>query len=170
MNRTCAIVLACLPATFVLGACATPSTTFPSLAIRDSERVSGTMEAPVTPVAPPAPLAPATLAQLDALLDTVRTSHAAFTATTPAAQRTVSNAAGSALGSDAWSAAQVAVAGLQSSRSAAMVALADLDRLYVDAAVAGAALERVTAAKAEADHLVAEEDAVIARLLGALAG
>lgn len=170
MNRYRAIVLACLPTTLLLAGCATPSTEFPSLAIRDSERVSGTMDVPGTPVTAPAPLAPATLAQLDALLATVRTSHVAFTAATPATERAVSNAAGSALGSDAWSAAQVAVAGLQSSRSAAIISLAELDRLYVDASTAGDAIERVTAAKAEADRLVAEEDAVIARLLGALAG
>ncbi|MEO5705562.1 MAG: hypothetical protein ABIT10_03655 [Alteraurantiacibacter sp.] len=169
MNRATAIVIACVPAALSLAGCATPSTQFPSLAIRDSERVSGTLAAPATPVAPPAPVAPATLAQLDRLLATMRASHAAFTAATPAAQRAVANARGAAVGSDSWSAAQVAVAGLESSRSEGMIALGDLDRLFVDAAVAGGEFAQVETARLEADRLEAEETAEIERLLGALA-
>lgn len=169
MNRLNTISFAVLPAALLLAGCATPATQFPSLAIRDSERVSGSMAAPATPVATPAPIAPATLAQLERLLATVRSSHTAFTAATPAAQRAVANARGAALGSDSWSAAQVAVAGLESSRSDGMIALGDLDRLFVDAAVAGDEFERLETARMEADRLVAEETAEIDRLLGGLA-
>jgi hypothetical protein len=169
MNRAPALYITAIPAALLLAGCATASTQFPSLAIRDSERVSGTMATPATPVAPPAPPSSATLAQLDQLLATVRASHAAFTTATPAARRVVANARGAALGSDAWSAAQVAVAGLESSRSDGMIALGDLDRLFVDAVVAGNAFERLETARLEADRLVADETAEIDRLLDALA-
>ncbi len=167
MNRAPAIYLTAMPALLALAGCATPATEFPSLAIRDSERVSGTIAVPAPqPVIAPAPAA---LAQLDQIIARVREGHQAFTAGTAAARGSVAAARGAASGSDTWSAAQIAVANLESHRSQVMIALADLDRRYVDAAVDGADVTRLTAAQAEANGLTAQENAEIDRLLGALA-
>ena len=167
MHKAIFSASAALGASLLLAGCAS-SGTFPSLAQRESERVSGTMQPPPRPAYTPAPTSPATLAQLDGLLASVRSSHQRFTAATPAARSAVAAARGASLGSDAWSQAQVAVAGLESTRSEAMIALADLDRLLVDAAVDGAEVARIGAARDAAAALVAEENATIASLLSGL--
>lgn len=167
MNRLAATVLAVVPAVLALGGCASSSDDFPSLAIRDAERVSGTIAVPATP-AQPLPPAPAAV-ELSALLAAIREGHGRFTAQTPAAARAVSAARGAGVGTDAWSVAQVAVANLEAQRSQVMIALADLDRIYASASVEGADVTATSAALAEANGLVAQEDAEIARLLGALA-
>lgn len=172
MNRRSALPLASLPTALLpfallLAGCASTAGDYPSLAIRDAERVSGTIAVPATPPAPlPAGPAPAELASLQA---SIREGHARFMAQTGAAQRAVAAASGAGVGSDSWSAAQVAVADLEGKRSQVMIALADLDRLYASAAVEGADVTAAQSALAEANALVAQENAEIARLLGALA-
>jgi hypothetical protein len=66
--------------------------------------------------------------------------------------------------------AQVAIAGLESTRSKAMIALADLDRLYVEASVEGGELTRIAATRDAAIAQVNEENATISALLGSLGG
>lgn len=168
MNRRLAPApAALLAALLALTGCAATADNYPSLAIRDAERVSGTM---AVPAAPPAALPPAPpSADLAALLAAIRAGHTRFAAQTGATQRTVAAARGAAVGSDSWSAAQVAVADLEGERSQVMIALADLDRLYASASVAGADVTAAAAALAEANALVAQENAEIARLLGTLA-
>lgn len=167
MNRPLRLYLTALPAALALAGCASSSTEFPSLAIRDAERVSGEIAVPSGP-AQPLPLAP-TLAQLDPLMAAVREGHARFVSQAPAAQRAVAAARGAAVGAESWSVAQVAVANLEAQRSQVMIALADLDRLYASAAIEGADVSTTAAALAEANALVAQENAEIDRLLGALA-
>jgi hypothetical protein len=164
-NRACLIAaLGCS-----LGACATtPPDEYPSLAIRDAERVAGTMQ-PVAPepyVPPPTPAA--VVDRLEQLSRDASSAHEAFLAEVPRARRTVAGARGAQPGAESWSVAQVAVAGLESSRSRAMIALADLDRLYVDAAVGGEELTRIDAVRERVATQVAEQDATIAGLLGEL--
>jgi hypothetical protein len=167
MNRRATPALVALPAALLLAGCASSTGNFPSLAIRDAERVSGTITVPATPAAarPPAPAA----TELAALMAAIREGHARFTGGTAAARRVVAAANGAGVGSDSWSAAQVAVADLEGERSQVMIALADLDRLYASASVAGADVTATAAALAEANALVEQENAEIARLLGALA-
>lgn len=167
MNRLSATVLALVPAALALGGCASSSGDFPSLAIRDAERVSGTIAAPATPATPPPPAPAAT--ELAGLLAAIREGHDRFTAQAPAAGRAVSAARGAGVGTDAWSLAQVAVANLEAQRSQVMIALADLDRIYASAAIEGADITATAAALAQANALVDQENAEIARLLGALA-
>lgn len=158
-----------LIAALLLAGCATPPEgEYPSLAIRDVERVAGTLAAPEPP--PPAPPLPATLDRLDALLDQASAAHARFLAAAPRARGTIGAAAGAAAGSENWARAQVALAGLEGARSQAMIALADLDRLYVDAAVAGESLQRISAARESVTAMVEEEDRLIASLAGTPAG
>ncbi|QGN54394.1 hypothetical protein [Novosphingobium sp. Gsoil 351] len=83
-------------------------------------------------------------------------------------------AQGAAVGSEAWSVAQVALASLEAARSEAMIALADLDSLYVDAkneAVMTGGSGDVDAIGETRDQVIAligEEDATLASLRGRL--
>lgn len=161
-----AIRLLALVAPVALAACSSSAVDYPSLAIRDVERVSGTMEVPPPPPLPDPP--PATLASLDDLAATARTAHQQFLAAAPRARSVASSAAGTRPGSDAWAQAQVAIADLEAQRSQAMIALADLDRIYVQSAVDAQDTAAITAVRAEIDALVVEEDALIRDLLRTL--
>lgn len=164
-NRACLITaLGCS-----LGACATSSADeYPSLAVRDAERVSGTLQpAAPEPYAPP-PTPAAVLDRLDQLAGEAASAHQAFLAAAPQARSAVSAARGTQPGDDSWARAQVAVAGLEASRSRAMIALADLDRLYVDAAVGGEELERIAATRDRVATQVDEQNATVDGLLGGL--
>ena len=151
-----------LPAlALTLAACASASSEYPSLAIRDAERASGTFE-PVAaePYVPP-PTPAAVLGRLDELAAVARSAHQAFLAEVPAARSAVSAASGDAVGTEDWARAEVALAGLESKRSRAMIALADLDRLYVDAAVGGEALDRIGAVRDSVAAQVDQQNATI---------
>lgn len=159
---------------FGMAACST-SGGYPSLALRDVERINGTgtpvngAEAPLPPALPPASADLRT--RLQAL---VRAAHAAdhqFQTNRPAAARAVS-AAGS-LGSDSWSAASIALARLESSRSNTMGSLAQLDELYADARDAAPTQESPSAlaigeSRAEVAALLTAQDSVIAGLASRL--
>jgi len=151
-----------------LCACVAASDEYPSLAIRDVERAAGTMQ-PAEPAAyvPPAPPA-AVLSRLDQLAAEAASAHQAFLADAPQARRAVSAARGTSPGDDSWARAQVAVAGLESTRSRAMIALADLDRIYVDAAVEGTELTRIAATRDRVAAQVDEQNAAIQAMLGDL--
>jgi len=150
-----------------LASCASaPEGAYPSLAIRDIERVSGTLAPPDPPPAPE-PLAPATLQRLDSLTGLASEAHAQFLAAAPGTRQIAQNTG--AIGSESWARAQVALADLQAVRSQAMIALADLDRLYVDAMTGGTdAVQPIAAARDSVIEMVAEEDRVIAALAGSL--
>ena len=151
-----------------LAGCATAGEEYPSLAIRDAERVSGTLEpaAPEPYVPPPTPAA--VLDRIDQLAADAAGAHRAFLAEAPAARSAVSAASGAEFGSDGWARASVAVAGLEGTRSRAMIALADLDRLMVDAAVGGGELERIVAIRDTVTAQVNEQNATIEGLLRSL--
>jgi len=147
-----------------LGACATPSEEYPSLALRDAERVEGTLQpaAPAPYVPPPTPAA--VLGRLEQLGAEAASAHQAFLAEAPQVRSAVAAARGAEPGAESWARAQVALAGLESSRSKAMIALADLDRLYVDAAVEGEELDRIGAVRDRVAAQVGEQDATIGSL------
>ena len=148
----------------LLAACATADETYPSLAIRDAERVSGTLEpvAPAPYVPPPTPAA--VVDRLDRLAADAASAHRAFLAEAPAARSAIAAAGGAEFGSDGWARASVALAGLEGARSKAMIALADLDRLMVDAAVEGGELERIVAVRDTVIAQVDEQNATIEAL------
>ena len=158
-----------LSAALPLAACAAYSDEgYPSLAIGDRGRVSGTFE----PAAPQLPDLPATAgvdaASLTALLAEARSAHDAFLGEAQPARARVSAARGAARDSDAWSRAQIAVATLESARSLTMVTLADLDRIMVDADMTGQSTAEIVAAQAQVDALVSEESQLIDQLLAQL--
>jgi hypothetical protein len=145
----------------LLAGCATASDEYPSLAIRDAERVTGTLEpAAPTPYVPP-PTPAAVVDRLDQLAAEAASAHQAFLAEAPAARSVIAAASGAEFGSDSWARASVALAGLESARSRAMIALADLDRLMVDAAVEGGELERIVAVRNSVTAQVDQQNATI---------
>ena len=153
----------------LIAACASPAGDYPSLAIRDAERIAGTLE----PVAPeryvPPPPSSAVLGSAEALARAAGEAHQAFLAEAPRATAAVENARGAAVGSENWALAEVALAGLLTARSQTMGPLADLDRLYVDAAVEGNALASIAEMRETVEAQVAAEDAAIAQLQQVLA-
>lgn len=151
-----------------LGACTTASEAYPSLALREAERATGTLQ-PVEaqPYVPP-PTPAAVLGELDQLAAEAASAHRAFLAEAPGVRALVSSARGASVGSEGWARAQVALGGLEAERGRAMIALADLDRLMVDAAVAGGALERIVAVRDTVTAQVDEQNQTIAGLLGSL--
>lgn len=147
-----------------LAACATQAEEYPSLALRDAERASGTlMPVEPAPYVPPPPSS-AVLGRLDQLGADAAGAHQAFLAAAPEARSAVAAARGAEPGAESWARAQVALAGLAGARSRTMIALADLDRLYVDAAVEGEALERIDAVRNRVIAQVEEQDATIGSL------
>lgn len=146
-----------------LGACAA-SEQYPSLAIRDAERVSGTMQpAEPEPYVPP-PTPPAVLDRLDRLAADAADAHQAFLAEVPRARAAVASGRGSAPGDDSWARAHVALADLQGSRGPATIALADLDRLHLEASLEGGSLERIDAVRAQVAGQVEEQDRTLTSL------
>lgn len=152
----------------VCGACSTVTDRYPSLAIRDVERAQGEFEpVAVEPIAVPevetgltGPLG----SRLAALVSQAREAHAEFSSSAPRTRQLVAGAAGSGVGSDAWAAAQVALADLDSARSLAAIPLGDLDILYVAATVQAEESAAIAAARAEVVALVAQEDVVLDEL------
>ncbi|WP_295529915.1 hypothetical protein [Novosphingobium sp. Chol11] len=162
-------------ALLALGGCASANRSrFPSLERRAAERQYGTA-LPVTAntgtsaLLEPLPASAGLAARVSALRERAQEAHRAFAARQSAATRLAAAARGAKPGSEAWSAAQVALAGLDSARSEGMISMADLDRLLIaasEAAVNGddADLALVRSAHAEVQRLLSEEDSVIAEL------
>lgn len=161
-----------------VGGCA-PRSDFPSLARRPAEDVyaaaRGPQPVPQPASAPQPGVSEGLPERLAALRAIAREAHASFIARQPAATRAVSAGAGAAKGTEAWSVASVAVAGLESARSRVGVPLADLDRLEVDASNraadgAEADFKAVRETRAEVEALADQETQAIDSLLARLAG
>ena len=160
----------------VLAGCSGTGGGYPSLAIRDIERVSGTAQ-PVqpetqVPVAPP--VSEALDQRIARLTQQARTAHATFQSRAGSAARTVAVGRGSRAPADRWVASQIAVAELQALRSVAMIALADLDTLFTQERLAfsgepSPAAQALDRARQQIGAWVEEEDQVIARLAGQIA-
>lgn len=161
--RVPAILVALLP----LAACATADGDFPSLAIRDTERVSGEMQ-PAPPAYVPPPPSATAVDRIEGLALEARDADRAFAQEAAAARSAVAAAGSTRPGSESWARAQVALAGLEASRSRAMIALADLDRLYVDAALDNAELTRIETVRQEVAGQVEVQNAMIDGLLAGL--
>lgn len=157
-------------AVFLLAGCAKDQDKYPSLSIRDAERVGGTFQ----PVEPepfvPAPQTTQALQQIDSLQASAQEVHGRFTAAAERTRVQVRSASGAGRDSEAWLAAQVAIANLESIRSEAMIPLATLDRILTDAQTAEQSTTEAEAARNEVEALVNAEDAAITALISALGG
>ncbi len=156
----------CIPALPVLlAACAGPTGEYPSLAIRDAERITGEMAAgPAEPYIPPAP-PPETVAEAVDLAEAARTLHQRFLADTPGVRNRIANARGSSVGSEPWSDAQVALTILESHHGRLTVMLADIEALYVATSTEGEAIASLEAERDAVAEMISQEAATIAELL-----
>ncbi|OCC24968.1 hypothetical protein MB02_05875 [Croceicoccus estronivorus] len=157
--------------TFALSACASAPDGYPSLAIRDIERVYGSAE-PVAPPPPPPVIEPSTeLAErLVQLQDQASQAHQAFLSAMPRASQLVAAARQSEIADDPWVAAQSGLSHLEASRNRAMLVMADLDRMLVAVEMDGGAREAIAQAQANVDALVNEENTLLEGLIAQLPG
>lgn len=167
-------LLAMTSSAVLLSGCA-PRSDFPSLARRPAEDIYASARAAQAAPAPQPGISEGLTERLAALRSVAREAHELFLTRQSAATRAVSAAAGAAKGTEAWSVASVAVAGLESARSRLGLPLADLDRLEVQASNlvadgAEADFKAVRETRAEVEALAASETGVIDSLLGRLAG
>ena len=151
-----------------LSGCAASSGDYPSLAIRDVERVEGSFASPERKSIEVPEVETDLEGDLDVVLPTLvaaaEEAHAQFMRLAPTAQRTVAAAAGTATGSPAWASAQVALAELESARSIAAVPLGDIDTLYTARRVAAEDVTAIERARQRILELVGEEDRTLAQL------
>lgn len=172
MRRFCP-PLACSAIILLLAGCAADYSTYPSLARRPAERVSGTAEvvaaapAPLPPAPPPSADLTTRLGQLS---DQAQAAHTAFSTRRAEAQRIVAAGGGSAVGSEGWAQASIALAELETARSQAMIALADLDALYAAERTEGRDAAAIAATRDRVIGWIGEEDEVLAQLRGRIAG
>lgn len=165
MNRALPLLLM---ASIPLSACAT-KVDYPSLARRDAERITGTAQpAPQTPVLPPAPPPPdAQLsARLSHLVEQARAANGRFNGQRGQTERLVAQGAKSAMSSESWAVASIALAELESSRSETMIAMTTIDEIHAADALAhyntpsgdGPA---IAAARAQVTGWIEEQDALL---------
>jgi hypothetical protein len=167
-------LFATLTCGLLLTGCADMRGGYPSLAIRQAERPSGSaMPVEPAPPPPPAPVATDTGQRIAQAVEQARKAHASFVAGAPGAARMVGAARGARAPADSWIAAQVALAGLQSLRSQAVIAQADLDLMFAQERLAEP--DRITPtgqalieARERVDRWVSEQDETLARLAGQL--
>lgn len=155
-------------------ACATASK-YPSLAVRDVERVSGSAQGAPGVAPNPAPVLPPASAdlttRLQALVASARDANQRFEKQRPAAERAAATAG--AVGSDSWSSGSVALGVLEGSRSQTMMAMAELDLLYANARDAAPTDESpsalaIAAARTQVNDWIAAQDTVLETLAAKL--
>lgn len=161
--------LRCLPAIvpLVLTACSSAGG-YPSLALRDVERIAARSEPGAeTPILPP----PSSdlVRRLSGLVSAAQAADRQFRDQQGSTAAAVSRAAGATAASDSWASAQVALAKLETSRSGAVAALAELDTLYADARNAEPAgvspsAEAIAEARKQVSELVGRQNEAIASL------
>lgn len=143
---------------------------YPSLARRDAERINDS-EAPAAPSLPAQAPADAKLtARLASLVEQGRTAHGRFLSRRGDSERAIAAASGSAVGSESWAVATVALAGLESARSEVLLAMGDLDQIFADEAIKAtetnqtANRDAAKTARDQVDGWVLEENQAIERL------
>lgn len=112
-----------------LAGCAGGNGDYPSLAKRPIE--SGGTVAAKAPTVEAVAEDPAVVKEVEGLVQRARAGAAAFDATVGGTQERVNVATGSAVSSERWVAAQLAISNLESQRYDSVFALASLDTLYV---------------------------------------
>ena len=158
--------LALAIATATLCSCAANSDRYPSLSLREFERVEGTFTA-ATPSSESIRPTPAPIEQVEqvaqALADAIA-NHDAFMDETKSAYTAVAAAEGQSLGSDDWSIALVTLAGLDSRRNATAITLADLDDLYASATLSFTERDEVGEARKQIVEMIVAEDRILNEL------
>lgn len=150
------------------GGCARNPELFPSLSIRDEERVSGVFQPVEVEPVTHAPPSATTLGRIGQLRAEAAQAHRKFATTVERARSPIAEARAAGRDTDAWSIAEIAIADAESARSETMVALADLDSIYVAAELEAGEITEIEAARTEVAGMVAQEDRQIDAMHAAL--
>ena len=167
MIKTCFSYSTAGLAGLILSACAASDGRYPSLAVRDAERVQGTFE----PAPPSLPAAgnPVDNRQLSAPLTRAKEAHALFTARQDEVSALVTASRGLGPEDDRRAQALVGLADLTSLRGQTAVALSDLDQLEAEAATGFARTEDIREVQASILELIAQQDVTLDSLSEKLA-
>ena len=158
-----------LSASALVAGCAGDSGKYPSLAIRDAERVSG--EFSPAPPAAPDPVAPvASNQEIGSIAARARETHRTFLSEQPAALQLAKAARGAGVESNDRSRAEVALSVLTTLRSETQLAMADLDVLEARAAGSFAPTDGIAAAQIQIASLLAEQDEMLSAVIAELGG
>ncbi|UAB79515.1 hypothetical protein INR77_07615 [Erythrobacter sp. SCSIO 43205] len=151
----------------LLGACASADGRYPSLAVRDAERMTGQF-APAAPEQPAVPeiVSPQDVSDLVAL---AYETQEKFGALRPTAARLAQSAGGTGVESDRRSQALVAVAELTSLRGQTALVLARLDALEAEARTTFAPVQAIATGQAQTATLLQQQDEVLDSLSEMLA-
>lgn len=148
-----------------LAGCSSGAHEYPSLAIRDAERVSGTFVVGDTLIEPAATSAEV-IESLTGELAAARAGHSRFMQMSDEAERLALAARGADTDSNDWAVAQVALAQLESQRSQSAITLATLDLYYADASLDFTRREQIDDVRNQVLAIVRHEDEVLMRLRG----
>lgn len=153
----------------LLAACASGGGNYPSLAIRDNERMTGSASAPQPArLTERVALSTDIATRIGQLEELGRANHAEFAELAVRASRLVTAARGTAITTKANASAQIALAELQSAHEATLSVLAELDVLLAEATLAGAQLTAIESARGEIAALSDDEQVRIGSLGAAL--
>lgn len=151
---------------------------YPSLARRDAERITGTLQPPPAEPATPAPLPPPDAeisARLSRLVQQARTADSRFEERRGRAEKLVSQASGSAMGSESWAVASIALAELESAHSDTMISVAAIDEIHAADAVAhyntpSGDAPAIAGAREQVMAVIEEQNRTLSALRGQLGG
>jgi hypothetical protein len=147
-------------------ACAGGSDRYPSLNIRDFERVQGqfAVAAPAREVLLPSPAPVEQVSQLQEAVDQAQQRHSEFVMTAESVRGLIAAAGGTGPDNNGWSLAQSAYADLDSRRGATAILLSELDQMYTSATLSFTEREQIDQARNRVSALVAAEDALLDEL------
>lgn len=150
---------ALLAVAMALSACASGGGVYPSLSVREGERVTGTFKpVPAKPALPSPPPSADVLDQVAQLRSDATDANQRFLTAAQAAQAPIAAANGAEPGSEEWAVAEVALSNAQARHNETVAALSGLDRIYVAAQMAGNELGKIQAAVDEVSALVDAEN------------
>lgn len=154
----------------LIAACASGSDRYPSLSLRDFERVQGqfAVNDSVREDIHPDQLPVARAEQVREAIEAARTRHSRFITHAEQARSVIAAAAGTGPEDKRWSLAMVEIAELDSRLGATASLLADLDALYTSASLEFQQREEIADARMEASALVTEESRILQQLVDML--
>lgn len=150
----------------VLQGCASSSDRYPSLALRDAERMStaDTAAAPAPQAVRTLPLDDEQIRTIDQAVEHAQAQHEIFLQDLPEAVKTIEAAQGKGPSDNAWAAAQVALADLASLHGESTGALSDLDALMAQAITQSADTEAISTARERVENIILEQKRAISQL------
>ena len=155
---------AAICASALLAACAGDADRYPSLAIRDAERVSGVFGPVAAPPAVAPIVKPPSTGDLAQFLATANESHQRFLQASERTRSLVSSAAERGIDTNVRQEALVALADLSTMRSDTATTLGDLDLMEAEAGIAFADTTQLISVRQQLVEMIAKQDATLDEL------